>query len=58
MTTFKIDAENNITAFASTEQIEESGGEIKTFTNRQELAALVENFPTGRLTGKPSRDDP
>ena len=38
MTTFRIDAENNITAFASSEQIEESGGETETFTSQQELA--------------------
>ncbi len=33
MTTFRIDAENNITAFAS-EQIEESGGETETQRGR------------------------
>ena len=47
MTTFSIDAQNNITAFASTEQIEGSGAE--TFSNEQELAALAEKWPAARL---------
>jgi len=47
MSTFRIDAQNNITAFGSTEQIEGSGGE--TFTNRQELAAIAEKWPAARL---------
>src|SRR5881409_2203545 len=49
MTTFRIDAENNITAFASTEQIEESGGETETFTNQQELADVAGKWPAARL---------
>src|ERR1041385_4683820 len=48
MTTFRINAENNITAFAS-EQIEESGGETETFTNQQELAQLAGKWPAARL---------
>jgi Protein of unknown function (DUF3489) len=47
MTTFSIDAQNNITAFTSTEQNEGSGGE--TFSNEQELAALAEKWPAARL---------
>ena len=47
MTTFNIDAENHITAFASSEQIEESGGE--TFTNQRELAERAGKWPTARL---------
>ena len=47
MTTFCIDGQNNITAFASTEQIEGSKGE--TFSNEQELAALAEKWPAARL---------
>ena len=49
MTTFKIDAENNITAFTSSEQIAESEGETETFRSRQELAALAEKWPATRL---------
>ena len=49
MTTFRIDAENNITAFASSEQIEESGGETETFTNQQELADRAGKWPAARL---------
>ena len=47
MSTFRIDAQNNITAFGSTEQIEGSGGE--TFSNQQELAAIAEKWPAARL---------
>src|SRR5438477_10601446 len=49
MTTFRIDAENNITAFASDEQIKESAGETETFSSRQELTALAEKWPATRL---------
>src|SRR6266576_4743435 len=49
MTTFRIDAENNITAFASSEQIRESAGETETFSSRQELTALAEKWPAARL---------
>ena len=49
MTTFRIDAENNITAFASSEQIEESGGETETFTSQQELAHIAGKWPAARL---------
>ena len=33
MTTFRIDADNNITALGASEQIEESGGEGETFSS-------------------------
>src|SRR5256885_17129405 len=49
MTRFKIDRENNITAFGSSEQIEDSGGETEIFSSRQELAALTEKWPATRL---------
>ena len=49
MTRFKIDRENNITAFGSSEQIEDSGGETEIFASRQELAALAEKWPATRL---------
>jgi len=49
MTTFRMDRENNITAFASGEQIEETGDETETFRSRQELAALAEKWPATRL---------
>ena len=46
MTTFRIDAENNITAMGGSEQIEESGGETETFGNLQELTALAAKWST------------
>src|SRR5947207_13936047 len=49
MTTFQIDAENNITAFTSGEQVTESAGETETFSSRQELTALAEKWPAARL---------
>ena len=49
MTTFKSDAENNITAFTSSEQIDESAGETETFSSRQELATLAEKWSAARL---------
>src|SRR2546429_9698395 len=49
MTTFRIDTENNITAFASGEQIKESAGETEIFSSRQELTALAEKWPATRL---------
>ena len=41
MTTFRIDADNKITALDASEQIEESGGEGETFSSVQELTALL-----------------
>src|SRR5438445_4993639 len=49
MTRFKIDRENNITAFGSSEHIEDSGGETESFASRQELAGLAEKWPATRL---------
>src|SRR2546430_16824144 len=49
MTTFRIDAENNITAVTSGQQISQSEGETETFSSRQELTALAEKWPAARL---------
>src|SRR6266404_6990332 len=49
MTRFKIDKENNITAFGSSEQIKDSGGETEIFASRQELATLAKTWPATRL---------
>ena len=49
MTTFRIDADNNITAWDASEQMEESGGETETFGNLQELTALAEKWSAARL---------
>ena len=49
MTTFRIDAENNITAMGGSEQIEERGGESKTFGSLQELTALAAKWSAARL---------
>jgi hypothetical protein len=44
MTTFRIDADNNVTTLGASQQIEESGGESETFSSVQELTALAEKF--------------
>jgi hypothetical protein len=49
MTTFRIDAENNITALGAAEQIAESGGETETFGTLQELTALAAKWSAARL---------
>src|SRR6266404_7141063 len=49
MTTFRMDAENNITAVTSGQQISQSAGETETFSSRQELTALAEKWPAARL---------
>jgi hypothetical protein len=49
MTAFTIDAENNITVFASLKEIQGSGEGTETFTNQEELAALADKWPGGRL---------
>ena len=49
MTTFRIDADNNITALGASELIEESGGESETFSSVQELTALAEKWLAARL---------
>src|SRR5882724_13473761 len=49
MTTFRIDAENNISAVTSGEQNSASEGETETFSSRQELTALAKKWPAARL---------
>jgi hypothetical protein len=51
MTTFRFDADNNITALGASEQIEESGGEGEgeTFSSVPELTALAEKWSAARL---------
>src|SRR6202521_1632994 len=49
MHAFTIDAENNITVFASSKQIERTGEEIETFSSPQELAALAVKWPGARV---------
>ena len=49
MTAFTIDAENNITVFASLKEIQGSEEGTETFTNQEELAALADKWPGGRL---------
>ena len=49
MTAFTIDAENNITVFASLKEIQGSEEGTQTFTNQEELAALADKWPGGRL---------
>jgi hypothetical protein len=49
MTVFTIDSENNITVFASLKEIQESEEGTQTFTNQEELAALADKWPGGRL---------
>jgi hypothetical protein len=49
MTAFTIDAENNITVFASLKEIQGSEEGTETFTNQEGLAALADKWPGGRL---------
>jgi hypothetical protein len=49
MTAFTIDAENNITVFASLKEIQGSEAGTQTFTNQKELAALADKWPGVRL---------
>jgi hypothetical protein len=49
MTAFTIDAENNITVFASLKEIQGTEEGTQTFTNQEELAALADKWPGGRL---------
>src|ERR1700676_4237687 len=49
MTAFTIDSENNITVFASLKEIQGSEDGTETFTNQEELAALADKWPGGRL---------
>jgi hypothetical protein len=49
MTAFTIDSENNITVFASLKEIQGHEEGTETFTNQQELTALADKWPGGRL---------
>jgi hypothetical protein len=49
MATFTIDAENNITFFASLKQIQGSEAGTETFTNLEELTVLAVKWPGVRL---------
>jgi hypothetical protein len=49
MTTFTIDTENNITAFASTEEATAAGGEVQLFASTKELNRLASDWPAERL---------
>ena len=49
MTAFTIDAENNITVFASLKEIQGSAEGTETFTNQEEFAALADKWAGGRL---------
>src|SRR4030088_880871 len=49
MPTFTIDADNNITVLASSQQTEEREKGTETFSNPQELAALAAKWPGTRL---------
>jgi Protein of unknown function (DUF3489) len=49
MTAFTIDAENNITIFASLKKIQGSEEGTETFTNQEEFAALADKWVGGRL---------
>jgi len=50
MRTFSIDAEDNITAFATTEEAGQQAGRER-FHSTEQLAALAERWPAGRLAG-------
>jgi len=50
MKTFTIDAENNVTAFASLKEAQAGGqSDLHTFTTEQELARLTGDWPGARL---------
>ncbi len=50
MTTFTIDTDNNITAFASRKEAEGSkAGEMEYFSSEKELGPLAAQWPMGRL---------
>ena len=49
MSTFTIDIENNITAFACLQQIEETAAGTETFSTAEQLAALAAQWPAARL---------
>jgi Protein of unknown function (DUF3489) len=49
MTTFTIDTDNNITAFASNEEAATAGGEVQLFASTKELNRLASDWPAERL---------
>jgi hypothetical protein len=49
MKAFTIDSENNITVFASLQEIQGTEERTETFTNQEELTALADKWPGGRL---------
>lgn len=49
MQAFTIDADNNITIFASSKEVEGNGADTETFRTPQELAALAAKWPVARL---------
>jgi hypothetical protein len=49
MTTFTIDNDNAITAFASSEEAAAAGGEVKLFASAKELSRLASDWPAERL---------
>jgi hypothetical protein len=49
MTTFTIDSENNITAFATAEEAAATTTPFESFANQKELAQLAGTWPTERL---------
>ncbi len=49
MQAFTIDADNNITIFASLKEVEGNGADTETFSTPQELAALAAKWPGARL---------
>jgi hypothetical protein len=49
MTTFTIDTDNNITAFASNEEAAAAGGEVQLFASAKELNRLATDWPAERL---------
>lgn len=49
MKAFTIDAENDITVFASSREAERSGLEAEPFSSQEELLALAEKWPSARL---------
>ena len=49
MSTFTIDTENNITAFASVQSIGDTAAGTETFSTPEQLAALAAQWPAARL---------
>ena len=49
MTTFTIDNDNNITAFASNEEATAAGGEVQLFTSAKELNRIASDWPAERM---------